>query len=88
VCRRARRRNHVHRFSASFTSRDGFRRVCHGAVAQLHGSPRKVLRAHFAETYGGDPENWGNEIAYCRIDATWLVAFAMTDAEQGRALRS
>ena len=39
-----------------------------------------MLREHFIATYGGDPEDWGS-IAYFRIDADWLVGFAMTDAE-------
>jgi hypothetical protein len=66
--------------SASFTPRDGFGVFCHGAVARLDGAEREMLRAHFTATYGADPEDWGH-IAYCRIDASWLVAFAMTDAE-------
>jgi hypothetical protein len=76
--------------SASFTPRDGFGVFCHGTVVELRGGPREALRAHFSETYGSDPESWGDGIAYCRIDATWLVAFAMTDAEQAEidALRS
>lgn len=40
-----------------------------------------MLRAHFIETYDSDPDEWGS-IAYCRIEAHWLVAFAMTDDEQ------
>ena len=39
-----------------------------------------MLRTHFAAVYGSDPEEWGT-ISYYRIDATWLVGFAMTDAE-------
>jgi pyridoxine/pyridoxamine 5'-phosphate oxidase len=66
--------------SASFTPRDGFGVFCHGTVAHLDGPERDMLRAHFTATYGQDPEEWGR-IAYCRIDASWLVAFAMTDAE-------
>jgi pyridoxine/pyridoxamine 5'-phosphate oxidase len=76
--------------SASFTPRDGFGVFCHGSVVELRGGPREALRAHFAETYGSDPESWGSGIAYCRIEAFWLVGFAMTDAEQAEidALRS
>jgi pyridoxine/pyridoxamine 5'-phosphate oxidase len=66
--------------SASFTPRDGFGVFCHGRAERLDGSEREMLRAHFIATYGSDPEDWGT-IAYSRIDADWLVAFAMTDAE-------
>jgi pyridoxine/pyridoxamine 5'-phosphate oxidase len=66
--------------SASFTPRDGFGVFCHGRAVQLDGAERDMLRQHFIATYGSDPEQWG-VIAYCRIDADWLVAFAMTEAE-------
>jgi pyridoxine/pyridoxamine 5'-phosphate oxidase len=66
--------------SASFTPRDGFGIFCHGSAVHLDGAEREMLRSHFIATYGQDPEQWGR-IAYCRIDASWLVGFAMTDAE-------
>jgi len=66
--------------SASFTPRDGFGVFCHGRAALLDGAARQMLREHFTATYGDDPENWGS-IAYVRIDAIWMVAFAMTDEE-------
>jgi pyridoxine/pyridoxamine 5'-phosphate oxidase len=66
--------------SASFTPRDGFGVFCHGVVTHLAGTESEMLRNHFAATYGSDPEDWGT-ITYYRIDATWLVGFAMTDAE-------
>lgn len=68
--------------SASFTPRDGFGVFCHGAAVLLDGAERQRLREHFTSTYGSDPETWGSSIAYYRIDPDWLVAFAMTDAEQ------
>lgn len=68
--------------SASFTPRDGFGVFSHGTVALLDGYERQQLREHFTAAYGSDPESWGGPIAYCRIDADWMVAFAMTDAEQ------
>jgi pyridoxine/pyridoxamine 5'-phosphate oxidase len=69
--------------SAAFTPRDGFGVFCHGRVADLDGADRDMLRAHFTATYGSDPEEWGS-IAYYRIDAGWLVGFAMTDAEMAQ----
>jgi hypothetical protein len=32
-------------------------------------------------TYGQSPEEFGVGIYYARIDASWLVGFAMTDEE-------
>lgn len=69
--------------SAAFTPRDGFGVFCHGRVADLDGADRQMLRAHFTATYGSDPEEWGT-IAYFRINAAWLVGFAMTDAEMAQ----
>jgi hypothetical protein len=46
----------------------------------LDGADRARLHAHFVEVYGADPDEWG-DIAYVRIDADWLVGFAMTDEE-------
>ena len=66
--------------SASYTPRDGFGIFCHGRAVLLDGDERQLLREHFVATYGQDPEQWG-DIAYVRIDASWLVAFAMTDEE-------
>jgi hypothetical protein len=44
-----------------------------------------MLNEHFIATYGLDPEQLVDEdsdgIAYVRLDASWLVGFAMTDAE-------
>lgn len=69
--------------SASYTPRDGFGVFCHGRAELLDGAARQALREHFIATYGADPEEWGR-IAYFRIDARWLVAFAMTDEEMAR----
>lgn len=66
--------------SASFTPRDGFGVFCHGRAVRLGGAERDMLRAHYTAHYGSDPDSWGSgEIAYCRIDADWLVAFAMVE---------
>jgi hypothetical protein len=76
--------------SASFTPRDGFGVFAHGSVVDLRGAELDALHAHFVKTYDTDPETLADGIAYFRIDASWLVGFAMTDAEQAEidALRS
>ena len=65
--------------SASYTPRDGFGVFCHGTGVLLDGDDRQMLREHFRDTYGQDPEEWG-EIAYVRIDAHWMTAFAFDPA--------
>ena len=74
--------------SASYTPRDGYGVFCHGqAVELVHGDPeRQLLLDHFVETYGQSPEEWG-EIYYARIDADWLVGFAMTPDEEAEMAR-
>src|SRR4051794_14691673 len=69
--------------SASFTPRDGYGVFCHGQVAEVPaGDERQMINDHFAETYGQSAEEFGVGIFYARIDADWLVAFAMTPEEE------
>jgi hypothetical protein len=70
--------------SASYTPRDGFGMFCHGRARVLSpGDPeRQMVADHFREVYGQSPDEWGSDILYARIDATWMVAFAMTADEQ------
>lgn len=73
--------------SASYTPRDGYGVFCHGrAVELLPGDERQMLIDHFVATYGASPEAWG-DIYYARIDADWLVAFAMTPEEEAEIAR-
>lgn len=69
--------------SAAFTPRDGYGVFCHGRAAPLEaGDPERAgLFRHFAEVYGSSPEEWGPIAAY-RIDADWLVGFAMTPEDE------
>ncbi len=69
--------------SASYTPRDGFGVFCHGTAVALAGADKQMLRDHFTQTYGSDPEDWGG-IAYFRIDPHWLTAFAMTAEEMAQ----
>lgn len=71
--------------SASYTPRDGFGVFCHGRAVLLGDGPdRTMVRDHFVATYGMPPEEFGTEIAYVRVDAHWLVGFAMTDEEMAQ----
>jgi len=68
--------------SASYTPQDGYGVFCHGHVAELpSGDERQMIIDHFIETYGMSPEDLADGIFYARIDADWLVGFAMTEDE-------
>jgi hypothetical protein len=64
--------------SASYTPRDGFGVFVHGNAELLEGAEQQMMREHCAEVYGVELESMG-EIAGFRIDAHWMVGFAMTD---------
>jgi hypothetical protein len=69
--------------SASYTPRDGYGVFCHGRVIELEpGAERQMLIDHFVETYGQSPEDLGIGVFYGRIDAKWMVGFAMTAEEE------
>jgi hypothetical protein len=63
--------------SASYTPRDGYGVFCHGHARSLdRGTPEfTMLYEHWVRTYGQSPDELGDDIAYFRIDASWLVAF-------------
>jgi uncharacterized pyridoxamine 5'-phosphate oxidase family protein len=69
--------------SASYTPRDGYGVFCHGRAVELReGDERRMIADHFVETYGMPPEDLAPDIFYARIDADWLVGFAMTAQEE------
>jgi nitroimidazol reductase NimA-like FMN-containing flavoprotein (pyridoxamine 5'-phosphate oxidase superfamily) len=69
--------------SASYTPRDGYGVFCHGRAAELPpGDERQMVIDHFVATYGMSPEDMAAGIYYARIDASWLVGFAMTPEEE------
>ena len=78
--------------SASYTPKDGYGVFCHGTVAELPPGPeRRMVIDHFVETYGMSPDDLVDEsdgIFYARIDAHWLVGFAMTDEEMEQIERA
>jgi uncharacterized pyridoxamine 5'-phosphate oxidase family protein len=70
--------------SASFTPRDGVGVFCHGRAELLDaGDPERAeVFAHLTDVYGESPDEWGSDIGCWRIDADWLVGFAMTPEEE------
>jgi hypothetical protein len=70
--------------SASYTPRDGFGVFCHGRVTEPVGAERQMVADHFVVTYGLAPEDMAPSILYARIDAAWLVGFAMSEEEMAQ----
>jgi hypothetical protein len=73
--------------SASYTPRDGYGIFCHGNAAAVEGEERQLLIEHCTRVYGQSPENFGEGIAYVRIDAHWFVGFAFSDEAMAAFLR-
>lgn len=68
--------------SASYTPRDGMGVFCHGRAVELAPGPeRQLITDRFLDVYGQAPDSFG-DIFYARIDADWLVGFAMTPEEE------
>jgi hypothetical protein len=72
--------------SASYTPRDGYGIFCHGRATLLAGDERQQLIEHCTRVYGQSPENFGDGIAYVRIEPTWLVGFAFSEEEMAAFL--
>ena len=73
--------------SASFTPRDGYGIFVHGAAVFLDGAERAHLIEHCRSVYGQSPEEFGDGVAYLRIDARWMVAFAFSEAEMAEFMQ-
>lgn len=65
--------------SAAYTPRDGYGVFCHGRVRFLAEGTQEFdeLEQHCVRTYGQSPKEWGERIAYLRIEPAWMVGWAM-----------
>ena len=72
--------------SAAYTPRDGYGVFCHGRALLLDRATPEftVLHDHCVRTYGQSPDEWGPDIAYFSIDASWLVAFSFDRADDAQ----
>ncbi len=72
--------------SASYAPRDGYGVFCHGRARFLdRGTPEFAqLHEHCVRTYGESPDEWGGDIAYVRIEASWLVGFEFAREDGAR----
>ncbi|HZC71740.1 MAG TPA: pyridoxamine 5'-phosphate oxidase family protein [Jatrophihabitans sp.] len=73
--------------SASYTPRDGYGIFCHGTATLVDGAEKQLLIDHCTRVYGQSPENFGDGIAYVRIEPKWLVGFAFSEAEMAAFLK-
>lgn len=73
--------------SASFTPRDGYGIFCHGDARLLDGDEKVSLIEHCTRVYGQSPENFGEGIAYVRIEPKWFVGFAFSEEEMAIFLK-
>jgi hypothetical protein len=73
--------------SASYTPRDGYGIFCHGDARLVEGDERQMLIDHCTRVYGQSPENFGEGIAYVRIEPRWLVGFAFSEEEMAAFLK-
>jgi hypothetical protein len=66
--------------SASYTPRDGYGVFCHGQARFLErGGPEfTAFYDHCVRTYGQSPDEWGGNIAYIRVEPSWMVGFTFT----------
>jgi hypothetical protein len=69
--------------SAAYTPRDGLGVFSHGRARRLARGAGEftTLSAHWITAYGVSFDTLSDDIAVFRIDPSWLVGFAMTDAE-------
>jgi hypothetical protein len=73
--------------SASYTPRDGYGIFCHGDARLLEGAEKQMVIAHCTRVYGQSPENFGDGIAYVRIEPKWFVGFAFSEEEMAAFLK-
>jgi uncharacterized pyridoxamine 5'-phosphate oxidase family protein len=69
--------------SVAYTPRDGLGIWAHGRAVFLERATSEwtMLDEHLNLMYGQSPSEWGDDIVFIRVDAHWMVGFAMTDEE-------
>lgn len=68
--------------SVAYTPRDGYGVWAHGTAAALDGAERERIDSYLSEVYGQPMEEMAEGIEFFRVDAHWLIGYAMTAAEQ------
>lgn len=68
--------------SVGYTPRDGYGVWAHGAAAALRGAERDRMEAYLSEVYGQPLSGMADGITIFRVDAHWMIGYAMTAAER------
>ena len=68
--------------SVGYTPRDGYGVWAHGVATRLVGVERDRIDAYLSEVYGQPLSGMADEIVIFRVDAHWMISYAMPDDEQ------
>lgn len=68
--------------SVGYTPRDGYGVWAHGSAAALRGAARDRMDAYLSEVYGQPLSGMADGIVIFRVDAHWMIGYAMTAEEQ------
>ncbi len=67
--------------SVGYTPRDGYGVWAHGVAPRLAGDDAEGIDRYLSTVYGQPLSGLADEIAIYRVDAHWMLGFAMTAAE-------
>lgn len=68
--------------SVGYTPRDGYGVWAHGVAVRLEGAEYVQMDAYLSEVYDQPLSGMADEVVIFRVDAHWMVGYAMTDFEQ------
>lgn len=68
--------------SVGYTPRDGYGVWAHGVATALRGPEYGRMDAYLSEVYGQPVSGLADEIAIFRVDAHWMIGYAMSAEEQ------
>jgi len=78
---KARHLRHRPAVSVGYTPRDGYGVWAHGTAIRLAGGEHARLDRYLSTVYGQPLSDLAEEIAIYRVEADWMLGFAMTAAE-------
>ncbi|PRZ43711.1 pyridoxamine 5'-phosphate oxidase [Antricoccus suffuscus] len=70
--------------SVGYTPRDGYGVWAHGVAVRLAGDAAAAIDRYLSTLYGQPLSALADEIAIYRVDAHWMVGFAMTEPEMAQ----
>lgn len=68
--------------SVGYTPRDGYGVWAHGVAIALQGADRDRMETYLSEVYGQPLSDMADGIVIFRVDAHWMIGYAMTADEQ------